>query len=97
MGQKFVQTDITFLRPFNDSGYWIFSYDDEIITPEQMLEQVRTDEEVISAEFNKKIYENMEEEQTEKEAGSKASEDAKPPKKEARPGEKKKPGKQKQQ
>ena len=95
--KKFVQTDMTFLRPFNDSGYWIFSYDDEIITPEQMLEQVRTDEEVISAEFNKKIYENMEEEQTEKEAGSKASEDAKPPKKEARPGEKKKPGKQKQQ
>lgn len=32
---------------------------------EQMLEQVCNDEEVISVEFNKKIYDNLEEEEVE--------------------------------
>jgi hypothetical protein len=74
--KKFTQTDMTFLRALNDSGYWIFSYDDELITPDQMLEQIRNDEEVVSAEFNKKIYENLEEEEEIK--GSEASKEATP-------------------
>lgn len=74
--KKYAQTDMTFLRSLNDTGYWIFSYDDETITPDQMLEQVRNDEEVISAEFNKKIYENLEEEEESEES---------PPTKEAAP------------
>lgn len=64
--KKYTQTDLTFLRALNDSGYWIFSYNDEAITPDQMLEQIRNDEEVISAEFNKKSYENLEEDKDKK-------------------------------
>jgi hypothetical protein len=32
-----------------------------LITPEEMLEKVRMDEQVISAEFNKSIYNQLEE------------------------------------
>jgi len=65
--KKYSQADMLFERPLNDSGYWVFSYNDELMTPEQMLEQVRTDPEVISAEFNKRIYDNMNEEEAETE------------------------------
>lgn len=60
--KKYIQIDMIFLWFFNDIGYWIFFYDDEIIMLDQMLEQVCNDEEVISVEFNKKIYDNLEEE-----------------------------------
>ncbi len=72
--KKFAQADMAFVRTLNDSGYGIFSYNDELITPEQMLEQVRMDEEVISAEFNKQIYKNLEEE----ESGDKSKDSATP-------------------
>ncbi|MBV6653842.1 MAG: hypothetical protein KI786_08810, partial [Mameliella sp.] len=71
--KKYSHTDMTFLRSLNDTSYWIFSYDEETITPEQMLEQVRNDEEVISAEFNKKIYENLDEEKEEEPASPPAT------------------------
>ncbi|NBC07750.1 MAG: hypothetical protein GVY26_11215 [Bacteroidetes bacterium] len=74
--KKFAQADMLFERPLNDSGFWIFSYNDELITPDQMLEQVRMDKEVISAEFNKRIYNEMnKEEDEEKDTGSKAPKD----------------------
>ena len=74
--KKFAQADMLFERPLNDSGFWIFSYNDELITPDQMLEQVRMDEEVISAEFNKRIYNEMnKEEEEKKDTGSKTPKD----------------------
>ena len=72
--KQFTQADMRFERPLNDSGFWIFSYNDELITPDQMLEQVRMDEEVISAEFNKRIYNEMNKEEEGKQGkGSKTS------------------------
>ena len=75
--KKFAQADMLFERPLNDSGFWIFSYNDELITPDQMLEQIRMDEEVISAEFNKRIYNEMnkEEDEEKKDTGSNATKD----------------------
>lgn len=54
--KKYSQTNMMLQSAFGDSNYWIFSYNDKVISPEQMLERVRNDEEVISAEFNKKMF-----------------------------------------
>jgi hypothetical protein len=67
--KKYIQADMLFEKQLADSGYWIFSFDDGLIVPEEMLEQVRQDEQVISAEFNKEIYNKLDEEK-EKEEGS---------------------------
>jgi hypothetical protein len=57
--KKYIQADMLFEKQLAESGYWIFSFDDALITPEEMLEQVRQDEQVISAEFNKEIYNQL--------------------------------------
>lgn len=59
--KKYIHSDMLFEKQLADSGYWIFSFDDSLIIPEEMLEQVRMDEEVISAEFNKSIYNQLDE------------------------------------
>ena len=66
--KSYVQADMLLEKRLNDTEYWIFSFDDGLITPEVMLEQVRMDEDVISAEFNKQIYNKISEEGTGKDA-----------------------------
>ena len=60
--KKYLSYDMLFEKQLNDSGYTIFSFDDGLITPDEMLEKIRMDEQVISAEFNKSIYNQIEEE-----------------------------------
>jgi len=61
--KKYIQADMLFEKQLAESGYWIFSFDDTLITPEEMLEQVRQDEQVISAEFNKELYDQLDDEE----------------------------------
>ncbi len=77
----YVQADMLLESQLNDTGYWVFSFDDGLVTPDVMLEQVRMDQSVISAEFNKQIYEQL----NKKEEGEKdgASKKDKPPKPQA--------------
>lgn len=53
---------MSYRRFLPDTDFAIFSFDDSLISPEEMLGQVRMDEAVLSAEFNKKIYEDLGEE-----------------------------------
>lgn len=57
--ENYVEADMVAERQFSDTGYWIFSFDDSLISPDQMLEKVRTDENVLSAEFNKKQFNEL--------------------------------------
>ena len=57
--ETYVEADMVAERPFSDTGYWIFSFDDSLISPDQMLEKVRTDVNVLSAEFNKKQFNEL--------------------------------------
>ena len=59
--KSYVQADMLLEKRLNDTEYWIFSFDDGLITPNVILEQVRTDKDVISAEFNKQIYNKLNE------------------------------------
>ncbi|MCB0612242.1 MAG: hypothetical protein KDC75_03010, partial [Phaeodactylibacter sp.] len=57
--KSYVQADMLLEKRLNDTEFWVFSFDDGLITPDVMLEQVRMDEDVISAEFNKQIYNKL--------------------------------------
>lgn len=57
--ENYIEADMVAERQFGDTGYWIFSFDDSLVSPDQMLEKVRTDENVLSAEFNKKQYDKI--------------------------------------
>ncbi len=57
--ENYIEADMIAERQFGDTGYWIFSFDDSLVAPDEMLEKVRTDENVLSAEFNKKQYDNL--------------------------------------
>ena len=59
--KSYVQADMLLEKRLNETEFWIFSFDDGLISPEVMLEQVRTDKDVISAEFNKQIYNKLNE------------------------------------
>ncbi|MCB0593457.1 MAG: hypothetical protein H6557_02240 [Lewinellaceae bacterium] len=59
--KSYVQADMLLEKRLNETEFWIFSFDDGLISPEVMLEQVRTDQDVISAEFNKQIYNKLNE------------------------------------
>lgn len=68
--KKYLQADMYFEKQLGDTRYWIFSFDDGLITPDDMLEQVRLDEQVISAEFNKEQYDQLDKEDEEEEGAS---------------------------
>ena len=57
--KSYVQADMLLEKRLNDTEFWVFSFDDGLITPDVMLEQVRMDKDVISAEFNKQIYNKL--------------------------------------
>ena len=57
--KSYVQADMLLEKRLNETEFWIFSFDDGLIMPDVMLEQVRMDEDVISAEFNKQIYNKL--------------------------------------
>lgn len=59
--KSYVQADMLLEKRLNDTEFWVFSFDDGLITPDVMLEQVRMDKNVVSAEFNKQIYNNLNE------------------------------------
>ncbi len=59
--KAYVQADMLLEKRLNDTEFWVFSFDDGLITPDVMLEQVRMDQDVISAEFNKQIYNKLNE------------------------------------
>lgn len=57
--KEYSDVDMLFDQQLGESEFWVFSFDDALIEPEQMLERVRLDEDVISAEFNKKLFDNL--------------------------------------
>lgn len=63
--KSYVQADMLVEKRLNDTEYWIFSFDDGLVTPEVMIEQVRMDKDVISAEFNKQLYNKLNKEEAE--------------------------------
>lgn len=78
--EKFAPAAMIFLRPVNEeSAYGIFAFDAKLVKSDEMLEQVRMDAEVVSAEFNKKIYEvKADEIEAIKEAREKEAQEEKP-------------------
>ncbi|HMQ48575.1 MAG TPA: DUF6438 domain-containing protein [Saprospiraceae bacterium] len=60
---EFSDYDMLVDRRFSDNGnYWVVYYDDTLIDSDEMLESVRTNESVISAEYNKESYEKLKQE-----------------------------------
>ncbi len=58
--KSYVQADMLLEKRLNDTDYWVFSFDDGLAVPNVLLEQVRMDKNVLSAEFNKQIYDQLE-------------------------------------
>ncbi|MCO6487962.1 MAG: hypothetical protein J5I98_06065 [Phaeodactylibacter sp.] len=63
--KSYVQADMLVEKRLNDTEYWIFSFDDGLVTPDVMIEQVRMDKDVVSAEFNKQLYNKLNKEEGE--------------------------------
>ena len=57
--KEYSDVELMIERQLGESEFWIFSFDDSLVQPEQMLERVRRDEDVLSAEFNKKLFEEL--------------------------------------
>lgn len=57
--KSYVQADMLLETRLNDTEFWIFSFDDGLVASDVMLEQVRMDKNVLSAEFNKHIYNKL--------------------------------------
>ena len=54
--RKYTKQSMQVVKSLSPNGYfWLVSFDDQVIPPKQMLEFVRNDSDVISAEFNKKL------------------------------------------
>jgi hypothetical protein len=53
--RKFAKQNMQAVRSLSPNGYyWLFSYDDSLMAPKQMIEFVRQDPDVVSVEFNRK-------------------------------------------
>lgn len=54
--RKYSKQSMQVVKSLSPNGYfWLVSFDDQVIPPRQMLEFVRNDSDVVSAEFNKKL------------------------------------------
>ena len=54
--RKYAKQNMEVVKALSPNGhFWLVSFDDQIIPPKQMLEFVKNDPEVVSAEFNKKL------------------------------------------
>ena len=55
--RKYAKQNMEVVKALSPNGhFWLVSFDDQIIPPKQMLEFVKNDPEVVSAEFNKKLH-----------------------------------------
>jgi hypothetical protein len=56
--RQYAKQNMRVIRPLSPNGFfWLVSFDDQMIPPKQMLEFVKNDPDVISAEFNKNLDE----------------------------------------
>lgn len=54
--RKYAKQNLQVVKSLSPNGlFWLVSFDDQIIPPKQMLEFIKNDPDVISAEFNKKL------------------------------------------
>ena len=54
--RKYAKQNIQVIKSLSPNGYfWLVSFDEQVIPPKQMLEFIRNDSDVVSAEFNKRL------------------------------------------